>query len=233
MGIKISKDHLHHSVLEFLTSLVGDLNMLETDAKENAVDAINELLTKVTIKKENDELMADVKLLEDEININKQNLSDIITNEGGNVTSDDTISSLITKLVDVYNSSYVKCEFSDGDNILLHSYSDGNYWTNNPSYVTREEYQWTAVANGTFRIFFKASTNADKIAYYKYDIIDKDGTIIKSSADYYNNYNFSGDINVAEYMSKGQKIVMYLRPYDSSAHAKCNSFTIKARINFL
>jgi hypothetical protein len=44
MGIKISKDHLHPSVIESITSLIGDLNQLETTAKGNAVEAINELL---------------------------------------------------------------------------------------------------------------------------------------------------------------------------------------------
>ena len=44
MGIRISKDHLHPSVIESITSLIGDLSQLETTAKGNAVEAINELL---------------------------------------------------------------------------------------------------------------------------------------------------------------------------------------------
>ena len=43
MGIRISKDHLHPSVIESITSLIGDLSQLETTAKGNAVEAINEL----------------------------------------------------------------------------------------------------------------------------------------------------------------------------------------------
>ena len=46
MGIKISKDHLHPSVIESVTSGIGDVSQLETDAKGNAVEAINELLEK-------------------------------------------------------------------------------------------------------------------------------------------------------------------------------------------
>ena len=42
MGIRISKDHLHPSVIESITSLIGDLSQLETTAKGNAVEAINE-----------------------------------------------------------------------------------------------------------------------------------------------------------------------------------------------
>ena len=44
MGIKISKDHLHPSVIESITSVIGDLSQLETEAKGNIVEAINELI---------------------------------------------------------------------------------------------------------------------------------------------------------------------------------------------
>ena len=60
MGIKISKDHLHPSVIESITSLIGDLNQLETTAKGNAVEAINELLANGGNKEELEALIAEI-----------------------------------------------------------------------------------------------------------------------------------------------------------------------------
>ena len=60
MGIRISKDHLHPSVIESITSLIGDLNQLETTAKGNAVEAINELLANGGNKEELEALIAEI-----------------------------------------------------------------------------------------------------------------------------------------------------------------------------
>ena len=60
MGIRISKDHLHPSVIESITSLIGDLNQLETTAKGNAVEAINELLANGGNKEELEALNAEI-----------------------------------------------------------------------------------------------------------------------------------------------------------------------------
>jgi hypothetical protein len=60
MGIRISKDHLHPSVIESITSLIGDLNQLETSAKGNAVEAINELLANGGNKEELEALIAEI-----------------------------------------------------------------------------------------------------------------------------------------------------------------------------
>ena len=60
MGIKISKDHLHPSVIESITSLIGDLSQLETTAKGNAVEAINELLANGGNKEELEALIAEI-----------------------------------------------------------------------------------------------------------------------------------------------------------------------------
>jgi hypothetical protein len=60
MGIKISKDHLHPSVIESITSLIGDLSLLETTAKGNAVEAINELLANGGNKEELEALIAEI-----------------------------------------------------------------------------------------------------------------------------------------------------------------------------
>ena len=63
MGIRISKDHLHPSVIESITSLIGDLSQLETTAKGNAVEAINELLANGGNKEELEALMAEIDKL--------------------------------------------------------------------------------------------------------------------------------------------------------------------------
>ena len=60
MGIRISKDHLHPSVIESITSLIGDLDQLETTAKGNAVEAINELLANGGNKEELEALIAEI-----------------------------------------------------------------------------------------------------------------------------------------------------------------------------
>ena len=63
MGIRISKDHLHPSVIESVTSGIGDVSKLETDAKGNAVEAINELLEKRDRTKELEADLAEGKEL--------------------------------------------------------------------------------------------------------------------------------------------------------------------------
>ena len=92
MGIRISKDHLHPSVIESITSLIGDLNQLETTAKGNAVEAINELLA--TIEGGEDTTLRDL-------------LASILENKGVDVTEEDDMASLISKvsLFDDYTPS--------------------------------------------------------------------------------------------------------------------------------
>ena len=96
MGIKISKDHLHPSVIESITSLIGDLNQLETDAKGNAVEAINEILANGGNKEELEALIA-------EIAEGKELITSILQEEGVEVTEEDNMASLITKVDNEFN----------------------------------------------------------------------------------------------------------------------------------
>jgi hypothetical protein len=84
MGIKISKDHLHLSVIESIVSLIGDLSQLETTAKGNAVEAINELLANGGNKEELEALIAELK--------------SILEDEGVEVLEEDTMADLIVKV---------------------------------------------------------------------------------------------------------------------------------------
>ena len=84
MGIRISKDHLHPSVIESITSLIGDLDQLETTAKGNAVEAINELLANGGNKEELEALIAELK--------------SILEDEGVDITEEDDMASLISKV---------------------------------------------------------------------------------------------------------------------------------------
>ena len=47
MGRRISKEFLHPSILEGVNNKIGNLDSLETDAKDNMVQAINELVEKL------------------------------------------------------------------------------------------------------------------------------------------------------------------------------------------
>ena len=49
MGRRISKEFLHPSILEGVNDKIGNLDSLETDAKSNMVQAINELVESLTI----------------------------------------------------------------------------------------------------------------------------------------------------------------------------------------
>ena len=84
MGIRISKDHLHPSVIESITSLIGDLDQLETTAKGNAVEAINELLANGGNKEELEALITELK--------------SILEDEGVSVSEEDDMTSLISKV---------------------------------------------------------------------------------------------------------------------------------------
>ena len=98
MGIKISKDHLHPSVIESITSLIGDLNQLETTAKGNAVEAINELLDKL-------DNSAELEVLEGKIAENMEKIKEleeknteilnVLKDKGLNVEDDANIIDII------------------------------------------------------------------------------------------------------------------------------------------
>ena len=100
MGIRISKDHLHPSVIESITSLIGDLSQLETTAKGNAVEAINEILAGSGSKEEIEALIA-------EIAEGKELIANAI---GEPLSKDDTFQAMSEKITEVLNDIKNKLE---------------------------------------------------------------------------------------------------------------------------
>ena len=111
MGIKISKDHLHPSVIESITSVIGDLSQLETEAKGNAVEAINELLANSGNKEELEALIA-------EIDEGKQLIANAV---GEPLTVDDTFSAMSEKITEILNN--IKNKLKDKD-IIISNFND-------------------------------------------------------------------------------------------------------------
>ena len=112
MGRRISKEFLHPSILEGVNNKIGNLDSLETDAKGNMVQAINELVEKLdnsaeiengkelianavgeplTVEESFDEMSADINGL---LSTFKTNMM----NNGVTVESGDRFKSLIDKI---------------------------------------------------------------------------------------------------------------------------------------
>jgi hypothetical protein len=110
MGRRISKEFLHPSILEGVDNKIGNLDSLDTDAKGNMVQAINELADKIDTEiVEGKELIASAigeplnvedtfNAMSDKINDIKSDLKQVLTDEGVNVTEEDDIASLIGKV---------------------------------------------------------------------------------------------------------------------------------------
>ena len=111
MGIRISKDHLHSSVIESITSLIGDLDQLETTAKGNAVEAINELLANGGNKEELEALIA-------EIAEGKELIANAV---GEPLNSSDTFITMSEKITEILN--IIKNKLKDKD-IIISNFND-------------------------------------------------------------------------------------------------------------
>lgn len=147
MGIRISKDHLHPSVIESITSLIGDLSQLETTAKGNAVEAINEILEKrdrtEELEAEIERLINEKMNLEAEVGEDKQQLVDAIGND--NITVDSTyedICEVIKTLGDV----------QPGDSFLFYE-DDYEYKLTSTSYNGAVRYKYTVPRKGTYKAY--------------------------------------------------------------------------------
>ena len=146
MGIRISKDHLHPSVIESITSLIGDLDQLETTAKGNAVEAINELLANGGNKEELEALIAEIaegkelianavgepvssedtfQDMSNDINGLLATFKTNMMNNGIAVESGDRFKSLIDKIATLADN-YNKLQFVTGTAIGKELYLDTN-----------------------------------------------------------------------------------------------------------
>ena len=135
MGIRISKDHLHPSVIESITSLIGDLSQLETTAKGNAVEAINELLANGGSKEELEALIAEIAqgkelianavgeplTAEDSFNEMSNDINGLLStfktnmmNNGVTVESSDRFKSLIDKIATLADSEGKGIQYAEG-----------------------------------------------------------------------------------------------------------------------
>ena len=151
MGIRISKDHLHPSVIESITSLIGDLSQLETTAKGNAVEAINELLANVGSKEELEALIAETaegkELIanavgepvsaEDTFSAMSSDINGLLStfktnmmNNGVTVESSDKFKQLIDKIATMVEEGEGKgIQYASGDVIV--NVSEGSITVNN------------------------------------------------------------------------------------------------------
>ena len=135
MGIRISKDHLHPSVIESITSLIGDLSQLETTAKGNAVEAINELLANGGNKEELEALIAEIaegkelianavgepldsndtfSAMSNDINSLLSTFKTNMMNNGVTVESSDRFKSLIDKIATLADNEGSGIQFASG-----------------------------------------------------------------------------------------------------------------------
>ena len=144
MGRRISKEFLHPSILEGVNNKIGNLDSLETDAKGNMVQAINELVEKLdnsaeiengkelianavgeplTAEESFDEMSNDINSLLSQFKTN-------MMNNGVVVESGDKFKALIDKIATMVEEGEGKgVKFASGDTIEINYASRTDYGT--------------------------------------------------------------------------------------------------------
>ena len=151
MGRRISKEFLHPSILEGVNDKIGNLDSLETDAKGNMVQAINELVEKLdnsaeieakeaeiaegkelianavgeplTVEESFDEMSNDINGL---LSTFKTNMM----NSGITVESSDRFKSLIDKIATLADNEGKGVQFASGTFTIERNYSPSIYVDN-------------------------------------------------------------------------------------------------------
>jgi hypothetical protein len=111
MGRRISKEFLHPSILEGVNNKIGNLDSLETDAKGNMVQAINELVEKL-------DNSAELEVLEGEIAEGKELIANAV---GEPLNSSDTFITMSEKITEILNN--IKNKLKDKD-INISNFND-------------------------------------------------------------------------------------------------------------
>ena len=98
MGRRISKEFLHPSILEGVNNKIGNLDSLETDAKGNMVQAINELVEKL-------DNSAELEVLEGEIADGKELIANAVGEPLTAEESFDEMSNDINSLLSTFKTN--------------------------------------------------------------------------------------------------------------------------------
>ena len=153
MGRRISKEFLHPSILEGVDNKIGNLDNLETDAKDNMVQAINELADKIDTEiAEGKELIANAvgepltaeesfDEMSNDINGLLSTFKTNMMNNGITVESGDKFKALIDKIATMVEEGEGKgIQFAEGvlDDIEL-GYGKGETTEENFSRVIVQE----------------------------------------------------------------------------------------------
>ena len=144
MGRRISKEFLHPSILEGVNNKIGNLDSLETDAKGNMVQAINELVEKLDNSAEIEngkELIANAVgeplTAEDSFEEMRNDINGLLStfktnmmNNGVTVESNDRFKTLIDKIATMVEEGEGKgVKFASGDTIEINYASRTDYGT--------------------------------------------------------------------------------------------------------
>ena len=140
MGRRISKEFLHPSILEGVDNKIGNLDNLETDAKDNMVQAINELADKIDTEiVEGKELIASAigeplssedtfSAMSNDINSLLSTFKTNMMNNGVTVESSDKFKQLIDKIATMVEEGEGKgIQFAEGS---------GNWTLDGSSYAS-------------------------------------------------------------------------------------------------
>ena len=172
----------------------------------------------------------------------RDSLADILENKGADVTEEDDMASLISKVdnLDVKLPSYASFKVVNGASYTFYEYVDSSYWSTSTSFVTRDEYKWIAPADGPYKTYFAASIQPTSDGYvygsaYYYTISDSDGNVIKTSGTYGSESTGGNGYVISDVveLSKGQILTFYARTQNSAGPFKCASLTIKAGLELI
>ena len=142
MGRRISKEFLHPSILEGVNNKIGNLDSLETDAKDNMVQAINELASKIDTEiAEGKELIANAvgepltaeesfDEMSNDINGLLSTFKTNMMNNGITVESGDKFKALIDKIATLADNEGKGVQFASGTFTIERNYSPSIYVDN-------------------------------------------------------------------------------------------------------
>jgi hypothetical protein len=145
MGRRISKEFLHPSILEGVNDKIGNLDSLETDAKGNMVQAINELVEKLDNSAEIEngkELIANAvgepltaeesfDEMSNDINGLLSTFKTNMMNNGITVESGDKFKALIDKIATLADSEGKGIQFAEGTQTFTYNIQAGRVLTVN------------------------------------------------------------------------------------------------------
>ena len=202
-----------NSLRDSLASILEDegVEVTEEDDMASLITKVDEEFTK-----DNDTISAkdtEINNLVASETTNKTNLATVLTNKGVNASSDETMSSLITKV-----DSIQSFKINAGTSVTLYSWNGDNTSVKTigtgSATVTHDSLKWKSSWDGTFSILYIPNimnySGYGMSATFYYKILDASGNAILTSDNYTGNDGANVINNVSVTLQKDQSVQVYI-----------------------